>query len=350
MSLDRSGSQANASPAETRTQEAGERGVRPSVSSLAERFALPFLFLVLVLVFSMLLPDIFATAANWRAIAVSQSVKAVAAMALMLPLVTGRFDISIGAIIGVCSIVTAAAMSRYGLSLPLAILLALSVGTLIGSLNGLLVAYLGVNSIIATLGTTIILSGLIQAYTRGIPISSGLSPTLTGLSASRWVGIPVLFVIMIAIAVLTSVLLNETPIGRYMTATGSNEVSARLNGMAVRRIVSGSFAVAGMLAGAAGVMQVAAQGNGNPQVGGITFILPALAAVFLGATTLRPGTYNVPGTILALFFIAVAVSGLAILGSQPWVTDVVNGVSVVVAVTLSAQFRRRRTGSSALGA
>lgn len=325
---------------------------RPVASRLgagAERFALPVLFMVMVIVFSVELPDTFATAANWRAIATSQSVLAVAAMALMLPLVTGRFDISIGANIGLTSIVTASAMSNYGTGLVGAIVLALLVGLLVGTLNGLLVAYLGVNSIIATLGMAIILDALVQAHTNGIPISSGLSPTLTDLSASTVAGIPVLFLIMLAIGGLTAVLVNQTTLGRSMVATGSNELSAHLNGMPVRRIVLASFAIAGLLAGAAGVLQVASQGNGNPQVGGIAFILPALAAVFLGATTLRPGTYNVAGTIVALFFIGVAVSGLAIIGVQPWVTGLFNGAAVVVAVTLSAQFRRRRTGVSELG-
>ena len=213
----------------------------------------------------------------------------------------------------------------------------------------MLVAYLGVNSIIATLGVGIILNGLVQAYTEGIPVSSGLSPALTGLSADLLLGIPVLFLIMLVIGAATSVLLNHTTFGRYMVATGANEVAARLNGMPTRRILLGSFVVGGLLAGSAGVLQVAAQGNGNPQVGGIPFILPALAAVFLGATTLKPGTYNVGGTILGLFFIGIAVSGLALHGAQPWVTDVFNGAAVVVAVTLSAQFRRRRTGASELG-
>jgi ribose transport system permease protein len=324
------------------------RGVRLGMAA-AERFGLLVLLIIMAVIFSIQLPDTFATAANWRAIAVSQAVLAVAAMALMLPLVAGRFDISVGANIGITSIACAAAMSKHSYPLIAAIAVALAIGLAIGVVNGLLVAYLGVNSIIATLGVGIILGGLVQAYTEGVPISSGLSPSLTGLSADLWLGIPVLFIIMLAIGGLTAVVLNQTTFGRYMVATGANEVAARLNGMPVRRILLGSFVVGGLLAGAAGVLQVAAQGNGNPQVGGIQFILPALAAVFLGATTLRPGTYNVAGTILALFFIGVAVSGLAILGAQPWVTDVFNGAAVVVAVTLSAQFRRRRTGAAELG-
>jgi ribose transport system permease protein len=332
---------------ETVKRDRSKQSVR--IGALAERFGLPVLFVILIIVFSIQLPDTFATVANWRAIAVSQSVLAVAAMALMLPLITGRFDISVGANIGITSIVAAKAMSSAGLSLVPSVTLALAVGLLIGTINGFLVAYLGVNSIIATLGVGIILGGIVQAWTSGIPVSSGLSESLTGLSAKLILGIPVLFVIMLVIGAATAVLLNHTTFGRYMTATGANEVAARLNGMPTRRILLGSFVTAGLLAGMAGVLQIAAQGNGNPQVGGIAFILPALAAVFLGATTLRPGTYNVGGTILSLFFIGTAVSGLALHGAQPWVTDVFNGAAVVVAVTLSAQFRRRRTGTSELG-
>jgi len=315
----------------------------------AERFGLPVLLVVMAVAFSVAMPETFATAANWRAIAVSESVLAVAAMALMMPLVAGRFDISVGANIGTTSIVCAAVMSKAGLPLAPAVVAALLAGTIIGTVNGGLVAYLGVNSIIATLGVSIILEGLVQAYTQGIPISSHLSTLLTGLSTDLWVGVPVLFILMLVAACLVAVLLNHTTLGRQMVATGVNETAARLNGIATRRVLLGSFMVAGLLAGLAGVLQVAAQGNGNPQVGGITFILPALAAVFLGATTLRPGTYNVGGTIIALFFIGVAVSGLAILGAQPWVTTVFNGTAVVVAVSLSAIFRRYRTGVSELG-
>lgn len=324
---------------------------RPSVrvGALAERFGLLALFVAMAVVFSLQLPDTFATLTNWRAIAIAQSVLAVAAMALMLPLITGRFDISVGANIGITSIVAAKAMSSAGLPLVAAVALALAAGVTIGSINGFLVAYLGVNSIIATLGVSIILGGLVQAWTSGSPVSSGLSPTLTGLSAKLVLGVPVLLVITLLIGAATAGMLNHTTFGRYMTATGANEVAARLNGMPTRRILLGSFVAAGLLAGMAGVLQVAAQGNGNPQVGGIAFILPALAAVFLGATTLKPGTYNVGGTILSLFFIGTAVSGLALHGAQPWVTDVFNGTAVVVAVTLSAQFRRRRTGASELG-
>ncbi|MFI0423487.1 ABC transporter permease [Spongiactinospora sp. 9N601] len=316
---------------------------------MLEKFGLPVLLVVLILYFSFSLPGTFNTPANWRAIAISQAALAVAAMALMFPLVAGRFDISVGANVGVCSIMTAACMSRYDLDLVWAILVSIAVGSLIGLINGVIIAYLGVNSIITTLGVSIVLGGFVQAYTGGVPISENLSPTLTDLSRTAFAQVPVLFLIMAGIAVAVNVFFRHTAFGRTLEATGANEVAARLNGMPVRRVVASSFVLAGLLAGVAGVLQVASQGNGNPSVGGISYILPPLAAVFLGATTIRPGTYNVPGTIIALFFVGVAVSGLAIMGVEPWVTDVLNGGAVIVAVSLSAQFRRRRTGTAELG-
>jgi ribose transport system permease protein len=245
--------------------------------------------------------------------------------------------------------VCASMMSKNDLPLGLAILIAVATGTAIGLFNGVLVAYLGINSIIATLGVSTVIAGLVQAYTQGIPVSSGLDPWLTGLSAQLVLGIPVLFIVMLVLAAIAWFVLTQTTYGRYLFSVGSNESAATLVGLPIRRILLLSFGIAGAFAGIAGVMQVAAQGNGNPQVGGLTFMLPALAAVFLGATTFKPGTYNIPGTIIGLLFIGTATSGLALVGAQPWVTDVFNGGAVVVAVGLSAYFRRRRTGTASLG-
>jgi ribose transport system permease protein len=132
-------------------------------------------------------------------------------------------------------------------------------------------------------------------------------------------------------------------------AIGSNASAARLNGVDVRRTVMMSFVAAGLVSGAGGVLQVAAQGSGDPNVGGLNFLLPALAAVFLGATSIHPGRYNVIGTLIAIVFIATVESGLILLGLKPWVSDVFNGASVVIAIALSAQIKRRRTGTLDIG-
>ncbi|GAS98336.1 inner-membrane translocator [Mycolicibacterium canariasense] len=322
---------------------------RSGTADLIERFGLVALFIGAIVLFTALRPDIFPTAANFRSIAISGSVLAVVAMALILPLVTGRFDISVGANVGLCSIAVAGAMSHFGVNVFVAMMISVILGSAIGLINGMLVSYLGINSIITTLGTSTVIAGIVQAYTGGIPISTGLAPSLTGLSNQLFLGIPVLFVIMVLIGAVVLVVLEHSTLGRYFAAVGSNEKAASLTGLPTQRVVLTSFVGAGFLAGIAGILQIASQGNGNPQVGGIGFMLPALAAVFLGATTIRPGTYNLVGALVGLFFVGTTISGLSLMGVQPWITDVFNGLAVIVAVGLSAVFRRRRTGVAVMG-
>jgi ribose transport system permease protein len=328
---------------------ARKTGLGSARAALFERYGLVIIFVVVAVVFSILRPATFAQYANFRSLAIAYSVLAIAALALIVPLVAGRFDISVGANIGMSSIVAASAMSTFDLPLPLAVLAGVATGAVIGVVNGLLVAYLGVNAIIGTLGVSIVLQGLMNAYTGGIPISSGLDENLTRLSVALVAGVPTLFLIMLLVAVAAWFVLRQTPYGRYLQAVGSNLSAARLTGIPVNRIVFLSFVIAGALAGIAGVLQIAAQGNADAATGSITFILPALAAAFLGATTWKPGTYNVGGTIIALYFLGMVVSGLSLLGVKPWVTDVFNGAAVITAIVISAQLRRRRTGNAEVG-
>jgi ribose transport system permease protein len=322
---------------------------RSGVMGAVERFALAGVFVVLVGFFSVRLPDTFATAVNWQTIATSQSVLAVVALALIVPLATGRFDVSVGANLGFTAVLLAALMSDLGWPLLPAALVALAAGSMIGVVNGVMVAHLGVNSIIATLGTTTVLGGAVEAYTNGIPISAGLSTALTGLGTQRIAGIPVLFVATVVLAGVVWFVLTQTRWGRELTAIGSSLPAARLTGMDVRGRIAQSFVLSGVLAAVAGVLQLAAVGSADPTVGGVNFIVPALAAAFLGATAWQPGRYNVPGTFLGLFVVATAVSGLALLGVRPWVSQVFNGAVVIVAVVVTAQLRRRRLGDAEPG-
>lgn len=324
-------------------------GKQLNLIELLERSGLVLLLLLVIVLFSLLRPDTFATYANFRSITTAQPVMAVAAIALIVPLIGGRFDVSVGANLGLCAIVTASAMSHFQLPLFVAIIMGIGMGAVIGLINGIIVAYLGVNSIIGTLGVATVLGGVVNGYTKGIPISSGLSPALTNISIQSVLGIPVLLWLMLAIAVLAWFLLTQTPYGRNLTAVGANHQSARLAGIRVNRVVMLSFVTSGILAGAGGVLQIGSQGNAGPQLVGITFILPALAAAFLGATTWQPGKFTVQGTIIGIFFLGTTISGLSLIGIQPWITDVFNGAAVVLAIALSAQLRRRRTGTMDIG-
>lgn len=322
---------------------------RSSALANAERFGLLAIFAIVVLVFSLLRPDTFATTSNWQGIATTESVLALSALALMPALLCGRFDVSVGGNMVITSIACGAMISKYSVPTLLAILLALALGALIGLLNGVLVAYLGVNSIIGTLAMSILLGGLVNGYTSGQPISSGIPGMFTNLGADTVADIPTMFIIVVAIAIITWALFNQTPFGRRVSAIGSNINAARLSGVPVRRVIALSFMVGGLLAGASGVLIIGQLGSANPTVGSLNDILPALAAVFLGATTWRPGQYTVLGTLIALFFVGTTLSGLALLGVQPWFTDVFDGAAVVISIAISAQLRRHLKGVVTIG-
>lgn len=335
-------------PTITAASEPASRRARLSMEQL-EQFGLPIIFIAVVVLFSIMRPDTFATVENWRSIAETQSILLVTSLALIVPLIGGRFDVSVGANLGLCAIVGAALMSKTGLPLLPVIVLTIACGTAVGLINGIIVTYLGVGSLITTIGTGTIIGGVVTGYTHGIPISTDISTTLLNLGVNNWLGVPALAVIALVVSAITAYVIAQTPFGRYLTALGSNANASRLTGLSLERLVVMSFVGAGFLAGVGGVMEIASAGDGDPQVGGIPFILPALAAVFLGATTIRPGRYNVLGTLVALLFIGATVSGLALVGASPWVTDVFNGVALVFAVAASAHFRRRRTGTRVLG-
>lgn len=335
---------------ETGTDAGSARAeTRSDILARLERFGLLIVLVAEMAYFSIAVPHTFPTVANFQIIATSISVLAVAALALMFPLLCGRFDITVGANILLSDIAVTALMGKYHFPLLGAIIVTLAICASVGVFNGIMVAYLGVNSIIGTIGVSTIITGVVEGYTSGAPITNGLSPILTDLSAKKLWIFPALLLIMIGICLIGWFVQTQTPFGRYLVAIGANQEAARLAGLPVRRSVLFGFVCSGFLAGIAGILQVSAEGSGDPNAGGLTFIVPALAAVFLGATTFRPGTFNVPGTILALIFVSTTVSGMTLLGTAAWVSDAFNGAAVVVAVVISSQIRRRRTGNKEMG-
>ena len=316
-----------------------------SVSALIllQRYGLVLLFALVVLGFSLHLPDSFATLLNFRNITGNQSVLAIVTLAAIIPLICGHFDLSVGANLGVCSIATASLLSAYDAPLPVAALGGIGLGALIGLCNGLLIAKLGVNALITTLGVATALTGLTTLYTGGLSIITGIPDLLTDFGTGAWLGLPCTLYVLALVAVLVWYLLEHTPWGRELHAVGANPLAARLVGIDVERTVWKSFVVSGALVGLAGVLQVARQGGGNPQVG-LSFMMPALSAAFLGATSIHPGRFNVPGTILAVFFLATSVSGLALAGVDNWVESLFNGSALVLAVGISTVLGRRLSG------
>jgi ribose transport system permease protein len=308
-----------------------------------QRYGLLVLFALVIVGFSIMLPDSFPTVLNFRNIAGNQSVLGIVTLAAIIPLICGHFDLSIGPNLGATSIATASMLS-HGAPLWLAILGGVALGLSIGLLNGFLVAKLGLNALITTLGIGIILDGLTNRHTHGQSIITGIPTSLTDFGSGVLLGLPVTLYVLAAIALLVWYLLGHTPFGRELHAVGGNPLAARLVGIRVDRVVIRSFVTAGGLVGLAGVLLVARQGGGNPQIS-VSFTIPTLSAAFLGATAISPGRFNVLGTMLAVFFLATSVSGLALAGVDNWVESLFNGTSLVVAVALSTVLGRRLSGA-----
>jgi ribose transport system permease protein len=267
-------------------------------------------------------------------------------MASIFPLVGGQFDLSLGPLMGLTSIVCAAAMSDFGLPLWLAIIIALLAGCIIGLLNGLATTKLKVSSIVTTLGMTSIIAALVTWYTGGNSIIERIDPALTDLGTGEWFGIPCPLYFLAAVSLVSWYLLQHTPWGRALQGVGANPRAAEIVGLPADRLTIQSFVMGGALAGVGGVLLLAVSGSANPSVGP-SYLLPALAAALLGATTIAPGRFNVLGTLIAVYFLAFTVSGLTFLGAQPWVSSMFNGVALIIAVGISVWSGRIKTRAPA---
>ncbi|MGY1812600.1 ABC transporter permease [Blastococcus sp. SYSU D00820] len=310
---------------------------------LAERHAL-LVLLIAVAAFFSLYPgsaDNFATSANMSVLLGNQSTVALLALAVILPLVCGYFDFSLGAIAAASTVLTAGLMSFHDLPLGLAMAAGIGLGVVVGLINGLLVTKLGLNSFVTTLGMATLLGGLIQWYTGGQTILTGLDPRLAQFGSQTLFGLPqVVYVVAVAALVLWY-LLAQTPFGRGLYAIGANPRSAALVGIRVQRSSWTTFVIAGGLAGVVGVMALARAGSATAD-NGTGLLFPALAAAFLGATSVRPGFFNVVGTIIGVLFVSVSVSGLTLSGASAWASPVFNGAALLVAVGLSHYLGRSR--------
>jgi ribose transport system permease protein len=318
----------------------------PTPLRLLENYALPLLT-VLVYVFFSFFPlsaASFPTINNLNVILGSQAVVALIAIGALFPLVSGYFDFSLGANAAMTQVMTAGLMSVFGVPLWLSVVIALVLGTLVGVVNGYLVTKLNMSPFVTTLGMSMLLAGLMSWFTGGRTFVTGIDPAIFRFGSTRLLGIPVVFYITILVALVAWYFFTHTPFGRSLYAIGSNATAAKLVGLPVSKNVWWSFVVAGFIAGFAGILQLARVGSATASDGG-TLLFPALAAVFLGATTIRPGFFNVWGTVIGAIFVSVSVSGLALSGASGWASNVFNGVALLAAVGLSTYLgRRKRTG------
>ncbi|MEV6346202.1 ABC transporter permease [Actinoplanes sp. NPDC051851] len=310
---------------------------------LAERNALLALLIAIVVFFSVWPQSsaVFFTTENFSVLLGNQAVVALLALAAILPLVSNYFDFSLGSIAAASTVLQAGLMSRHDVPLWLAALLGILLGAAIGGVNGLLVTRFRLSAFVTTLGMATLLGGVIQWYTGGQTIVNGISDGLIDFGSSTWLGLPRVVYVVILFAIVLWYLLVHTPYGRTLYAIGANPRSAKLLGIPADRNVHLSFVLAGLIAGVVGVLQLARSGSATADTG-TSILFPALAAAFLGATAVRPGFFNVVGTMIGVLLVSVSVSGLTLAGASAWVSPVFNGAALLIAVGLSTYLGRHR--------
>jgi ribose transport system permease protein len=319
---------------------------RQRVMHALEAYAMLGLLVAAAIFFSVFpqTADTFPTSANVQALVGNQAVIAVVALAALIPLVAQQWDLSVGAIAGLSAVMVASAMSA-GMAVPLAIALGIAIGIVVGLANALIVTRLRVNAVIATLGMSTLVAGIVNQKTEGLSVVSNIPASVIAFGSGTWLGLPRSAFALVVVAIGVYYVLGHLPYGRYLYALGSSPAAARLVGLRTRLVLGLTFVASGALAGAAGVLQVARAGGADPRVGeGLT--LPALAAAFLSAAAIKPGRYNVGGTLVAIFFLAVLNNGLNLAGAQPYVSSYVNGAALIIGVGLAAALGRRRSGQA----
>jgi ribose transport system permease protein len=297
--------------------------------------------IVMVVVFSILIPDTYPTWRNAKAILTSESTVLMVSLGLLVPAIVGEFDLSVGAVVAFSSIEMA--LLSASMIWPLALALTLLSAALIGLVSGVIVVKIGVSSFIATLGVSTVLGGGSLWISGGQAVTQNIPESVTKLGQGTLAGIPLPIVYVVVLAALLWYGSSQMPIGRRLYATGGNRIAAELAGVRTRRLVGGAFVFSAVVAALAGVVTMMRAGAGSPSVGP-ELLLPAFAAIFLGSTTIIPGRFNVVGTVIGILLLAVGVSGLQQLGAEYYVVPLFNGGVLLVAVVISRLLAREQGG------
>ena len=313
----------------------------PPLRHVLVRYGLLLAIVLLIILFSLLLPSTFLTAITFRSILSDQSIVALVALAQMIPLAANKFDLSVGYGIGLAHILSIGLQVNAGLPWPITVGLVCSTGLMIGILNGLLVEAAQIDSFIATLGTGSILYAISIAYTGGQQIVGPLPHGFTEINDMSLLGIPAPAIYVLVLAIALWVAFEYMPIGRYIYAIGANPRAAQLVGIPKSRYVVLAFAASGLTTAFAGVVLGAKLQVGQSNVGP-PYLLPSFVGALLGSTAFRLARVNVWGTIVAVTLLSIGIAGIEQLGSSFYVEPLFNGTTLLIAVGLAGLTSRRQ--------
>jgi ribose transport system permease protein len=342
------------------TEQTPKRASRRKFNMGFDRFSGVYLWALFIIVFGIWVPNEFLTTSTLHSVAAQQAVTGMIALAVLIPLAAGLYDLSVGATANVSGILAIVLMNNHHWAWVPALAAGMLVAIGIGLVNSFIVVKLDVNSFIATLGMSSILAALLVIISSN---SQPIPPTSTAwnnFTQTTVFGFQIVVLYLIILAAVLWWLTAHTPIGRYLYAIGGNTEAARLSGVRIQRNTTFALVTSATIAGLAGVMFSSL--NGPSLNFGGTLLLPAFAAAFLGSTQLTPGRFNVWGTLLAIYVLATGVQGLQLVSGAAWLSDMFNGCALIIAVALSIQrspsihwqriknaFRRRTGGTGGAG-
>lgn len=294
--------------------------------------------LVLVVVSQLITTPAFGRWANIANILQQNSIIGIVACGMLLMIILGGFDLSVGAVGAMSSVLAATVI--VNVSTPLGIVAAIAAGLVVGALNGTLVALVGMSPFVVTLGTQSVVLGALFVATQANPVY-GVPEGFTQLGLGRVSGIPIVTLIFTAVVMVVWWLLRYSRFGHYVYAVGGNPEAARLAGVNVTAVTIGTYALGGTFAGLAGVLLLAQTGIGQPN-SATTWALSAIAAVVVGGVPLSGGVGKVSAVVLGTFLLGVVSNALNLNGVSSYWQPLVTGLVIIVAVGVDSYQRRRR--------
>jgi ribose transport system permease protein len=321
----------------------GAREARPRAGAKdwLERDALLGVWAGVILVLGVLRPDQMFAWNSYATMLGSNAMVVVLTLALIVPLTTGDFDLSVAATMGLSSMLIAVLDVTLGYPILGAILVALLAGALVGAVNAFFILYFRVFSLIVTLGTGYFVAGLVLWLSGGTTVAGVSMDLVRAVILTRFLGVPLGFWYAALLTLAVWWLFQHTALGRRMLFVGRGREVARLSGVAVDRVRAGALVASSVMAAFAGVLYTGMRGVADPS-SALAFLLPAFAAAYLGSTAIYPGRFNAPGAFVAVYLLSTGVMGLNFLGVSSFVQNLFYGGGLVLAVAASQLVRGRK--------
>ena len=309
-----------------------------------QAYAILVAWIVLFLIFSYLLPEVFPTWRNVTSIANQKAATVLLTLGLVFALSAGEFDLSIGGAVSLGAAIPAWLATDHHVPLIAGVFIALICAVIFGGINGLLSVKAKIPSLVVTLGTGTALGGIVSGIA-GNTTMSVQSFSLVALAKHRIFGFYSAFWLMLVIAFIAWYVLEHTPVGRQLFFVGQGREVARLAGIRTNAYRYYALIFSSVLASLAGSMVLTTAGAAQSSIGK-SYVLPAFAAAFLGSTAIRPGRFNVWGTVVAVYFLETGITGLQLKGFEVWITDVFYGLALVTGVLVATVASELRSRSS----